>query len=414
MIRNVIIGHAFLVAACAGRSPQEQRVLSEPQWEECDTGDCSALLLGIDFADAKIGVAVGGTTETGPAVILRTEDGGATWSPVEVEANGRLYAIDFVTGTLGYTVGYDVMLRTRDGGASWNRVTLPESGWLASVSFATEQLGFAVGGPAQEPVAWVTTDGGESWSSALGRLPAGMRSSLRHVSFISEERGFILGYDGLLLETTDCGETWRAKDSGSSAWLRSISFSGDSGYIASSTGLLTSHDRGASWHPVTTLEPCKLNDVLFIARGLGWVTTFEGELLETVDSGQRWKTALHHEGTLTWFSLREGCRVFVAADRGRIYQRATPYIMAESVDYEDPSHLGRTLKICGWTKSEVVEHFGTDFVEHTEAFWASPFGRYEVPSGTDEQLVYGAGLSRLYVYLREGRVLHAFEAWSDW
>ena len=88
--------------------------------------------------------------------------------------------------------------------------------------------------------------------------------------------------------------------------------------------------------------------------------------------------------------------------------------MAEPVDYEDLSHLGRTLNICGWTKSEVTKHFGTDFVERTKHFRSSPFGRFDVPSGTDEQMVYGAQLSCLYVYLREGLVLHAFEEWSDW
>jgi len=417
MARAMIAGWLVMLTAC-GLDASREEELFEPQWEACDTGDCSALLLGIEFIDTKCGVAVGGTTETGPAVILQTFDGGATWDPVEVDASGRLYDVAFVDDALGYAVGFDVMLRTRDGGKTWSTVTLPASAWLASVDFATEEIGFAVGGAGSLPIAWTTADGGESWTSAVDRLPEDLGSSLRHVSFLDQDHGFILGQDGVLLETVDRGLTWVARDSGSSAWLRSFCYSRNRYYVTTSTGLLTCWDRGGNWSEVAAIGQRKLNDVLFVGGdhhgSLGWVTTFDGEVLESSDDGETWETVLRHNGTATWFSVRDGCRAFFVADGGRIYQRQIAYTNAAPVASTSLGHASRRLTIDGWTKSEVVDHFGSNFISRN-MFLEKPLNtNTEVPGGADQQLTYRANMGQLDIYLDGDRVVLAVEGWSDY
>ena len=58
--------------------------------------------LAIDHGSKRIGLAVGGTKEMAPSVILFTPDFGRSWFPCDVEAAGRLYDIDAPGVGLGF------------------------------------------------------------------------------------------------------------------------------------------------------------------------------------------------------------------------------------------------------------------------------------------------------------------------
>ncbi|HEX4091522.1 MAG TPA: hypothetical protein VHZ33_22645 [Trebonia sp.] len=146
-------------------------------WARQYTG--SADLDQVDFIDGEHGWAAGGST------LLRTTDGGASWNALAEPCQGDLNSVHFVSPTLGYAVaakspdqpGQEAagqyggpyttavggsLLRTTDGGATWT----PVAGAPAnpqSACFGNADDGY-LGTPAH---IWRTTDGGRHWTLAL-------------------------------------------------------------------------------------------------------------------------------------------------------------------------------------------------------------------------------------------------------
>ena len=131
----------------------------------------------VDFIDAEHGWAAGGGS------LLRTTDGGANWTALAEPCQGELSSLHFVSPALGYAVaakttaaaaaeqspgGQDTtalggsLLRTTDGGSTWSPVTGAPAN-PQSACFANADDGY-LGTPAH---IWRTTDGGQHWTLAL-------------------------------------------------------------------------------------------------------------------------------------------------------------------------------------------------------------------------------------------------------
>lgn len=101
----------------------------------------------VQFTDPLNGIIVGGNFER--RTILRSTDGGETWSVLMDESGGMLRDVSFIDGTYGHTVGYGgEFLSTEDGGASWNMGTVPgitTDDNLYTVHFLSQDYGIAMG-----------------------------------------------------------------------------------------------------------------------------------------------------------------------------------------------------------------------------------------------------------------------------
>lgn len=94
------------------------------EWSLAHEFPTTTVLNGIAFTNAETGV-VAGKDETGP-VILKTTNSGAEWKQVYHGKWGQLTNVQFVNLMEGYAVGTEgIILRTMDGGDSW---TMEESG----------------------------------------------------------------------------------------------------------------------------------------------------------------------------------------------------------------------------------------------------------------------------------------------
>lgn len=75
----------------------------------------------ISFTDRLTGWAVGQNGAT--TVILKTMDGGSTWSDQSINTSFDAHAAAFRNGTLGWIAGADgKLLKTLDGGMHWSTV----------------------------------------------------------------------------------------------------------------------------------------------------------------------------------------------------------------------------------------------------------------------------------------------------
>jgi len=117
----------------------------------------------VDFIDTQRGWACGGDT-SGYGLIVRTTDGGDTWSDLGPGIGTSMSRVFFLNGRIGWAVGQDgccegKIARTLDGGASWVDQQIPEVGYLESGFFLDSLLGWAVGNQA----ILKTTNGGNVW-----------------------------------------------------------------------------------------------------------------------------------------------------------------------------------------------------------------------------------------------------------
>jgi len=127
----------------------------------------------VDFIDDQHGWAAGGDT------LLRTTNGGASWTALAEPCQGELSSVHFVSPALGYAVAAanagnqspgarytqalgGSLLRTTNGGASWSPVTSAPAN-PQSACFANADDGY-LGTPAH---IWRTTDGGQQWTLTL-------------------------------------------------------------------------------------------------------------------------------------------------------------------------------------------------------------------------------------------------------
>ena len=299
--------------ACGAPTP-------DVHWRVVPTGS-DALLLGICVLNDGVCVIVGGGREDDPAVILRSEDAGASWNRVEVGVQARLYAVHFPTSLVGYAVGLrGTVLKTTDGGKTWALKNSETKVWLATVFFLTVDRGFVAG----SDEVLETADGGEHWRSLRDELPELPRDTwIRDLTFVNPNTGFLVGDGGLALKTDDGGATWISLETGTQTWLRAISFLDEGvGFVAGAQGLLlATHDGGASWerrpHPGG-----KLNDVAFLDAQVGFTTTMEGDLHRTDDGGRTWSAVYRDApGALTGISRPSPLGLFVVGEHGLVLHR---------------------------------------------------------------------------------------------
>lgn len=141
-------------------------------WTAKDMGAYAQTLVDVFFFDENRGVVVGGTNsrlQDASAVVLTTFNGGATWSRRHLSTGiGEWgWKISFPSREVGYvsierfTAGATnaKVLKTTDGGSNWEELRISGSAPLQGLGFVNETLGWSSG----RGVTSVTTDGGLSW-----------------------------------------------------------------------------------------------------------------------------------------------------------------------------------------------------------------------------------------------------------
>lgn len=276
--------------------------------------------LSIVFVDSNNGWGL--TT----SALLRTDDGGKTWSQQLSDETKTFYALQFVSLSTGFIVGTQrlsngntpVILRTLDAGKSWH-----ESSFTVSSSEPRQPLGFQSIDFVDERVGWAagfgliahTIDGGELWEIqrdthnseiifavdaltqqvvvAVGnnglvlRTLDGGRNWIPEKPVTSErllrirtfgEVSWIVGGNGTVLRSVDRGETWRQIHLNTTADLRDIYMKDTEAWIVGTRGLILHRDKTDNWFPENTPTDRDLNTLFFLRRE-GWIGGAQQTLL---------------------------------------------------------------------------------------------------------------------------------------
>jgi photosystem II stability/assembly factor-like uncharacterized protein len=268
------------------------------------TLDSDVLLESVRFADARHGwVAGSGGT------LFRTTDGGRNWHRVHVPLMPYLTGLSFSDKNHGWAVGYEatgelyrgVVLRTFDGGKTWTVQTraLPDS--LHAVSSAGPTRAVAVG----DAGLVARTIDGLTWA----RSSTGLISDISDVAVADADNAWAVGGDiygkrGFVLRTSDGGGSWRqlpiegARSSATPGLVSICCFGHDNVWAVGAQGVVyRSRDGGESWlrRQVVPAKDCTLTDVCFVDASMGWATGYrepedQAIILRTTDGGQTWSS----------------------------------------------------------------------------------------------------------------------------
>ena len=298
------------------------------------------LHIAIDFIDMQwLSPELGFLYGSGPSsdrspeqLLLVTSDGGDSWTlrylPAAEGDVQPLWATYFVDADHGYAVGWGGQVwRTDNGGDDWTNKS-PGGAMIQSVTdvyFDDVEHGWAVGTQGRVVS---TTDGGDSWTVfdsgipvglntidrlspttliALGDVGFGLRSDDNgvswqllgnglwnpgsyHISFPTDNEGWIAGNNGALFHTSNGGADWEPVDLGTDVNLTGLQFfSAQQGWVLERAGIVhRTDDGGATWTAIDTNAGVELNNLHFVDEEHGWAVGELGTVVATSDGGESW------------------------------------------------------------------------------------------------------------------------------
>lgn len=213
------------------------------------------------FAGAHRSPAKGDSTITGR--LLRTGDGGRTWSEAPYHMEGvpqslhffdlkhglAIFHRSFKNASAWKTEGF--VARTADGGATWSRIAALEPAMTASNSlkFKTPKFGYFAGAPGK---IYKTVDGGKSWTTAETGL-----DQILSLQFLDAKNAYAYGHHKLL-KTIDGGASWslvtdRMVDffhfftPSEGISIQTLEICGYENNVVLDNAFLITHDGGTTW-----------------------------------------------------------------------------------------------------------------------------------------------------------------------
>lgn len=229
-------------------------------------------LYAIYFTGMDTGYAVGDS-----GTILATKDGGSNWTAISSGTTERLNDIHVMGGT-GYAVGDNGVILKVNGFT----VTSSNSGTssnLQAVRMMNTTTAVVVGGGLLNSVILATYNSGNVWVP----ISSGSVNQLNDIYFINDSTGYVVGNNGTILRTTNYGANWSSMTTGTTSNLNALYFINDTtGYVAGASGTVLKTQNGTSWTRMTNVgTTANLNDITFSDEYTGYAGGNNGTVIKT-------------------------------------------------------------------------------------------------------------------------------------
>lgn len=276
----------------------------------------------VTFLDlAEAGERVVAVGERG--IIIRSDDGGATWVQADVPTRATLTAVTFVDADTGFVVGHDaVILKTQDGGASWTLLNFePESqNVLLKVRFRDTRRGYVVGSNGQ---LWQTADAGASWQRTTLSVEEWYQNHLFDLAWTPEGAVVAVAEKGVLYRSADGVAPFEAIDSPyDGSFFGALSLPDGRLLIYGMNGhAFVSADDGLAWQPVDTGTRQFLFDGAVLSDGAVLLVGGGGTLVHLAPHTLEASASQLAERAGVTAVLPAGDAVYLATEAGGVQRR---------------------------------------------------------------------------------------------
>lgn len=295
----------------------------------------------VDANTVWTSVGDGSGSQTYPKTVLKTLNGGTTWTPLTVSGPpsnalvGDIAAVDantawIVTAPASGSGAANGIWKTTNGGTSWTKQTAYSNSSFANiVYFWDANNGISAGDPVGGKFEiFKTSNGGSTWS-AVASAPApqggGTEYGLTGVKYVQGDNIWIGTTNGRILRSTDRGTTWAASSTpaldfgggdagggvdGSSAHMafkdanNGLLITVDGLIDATSVpgvGLYNTTDGGANWEPVDA-SGFYFDDIVYVPGTANTYVSTGATYYQTAFMGSSYSK----DGGLTWTSIDSG------------------------------------------------------------------------------------------------------------
>ncbi|MFO7526797.1 MAG: protein kinase [Ignavibacteriaceae bacterium] len=217
-------------------------------------------------------------------IILRSSNSGKSWRRIEAGIKSNLYSIISSTFDNLVIVGErGVILLSTDAGQTWQRKNSDTDKSLFRVKSFRNRI-YITGSEGTLLVCNNTIDD-------VKALNKPVNSILYDIYFLNTLSGFVIGWDGALLHTSDGGTSWTKKVKLTGDYFRSITFINEkTGIIVGGGGtILRSNDSGLNWEPISSITISSFNKVLSLNDEIVIAVTNKGEIFQSLDYGLNWQ-----------------------------------------------------------------------------------------------------------------------------
>jgi photosystem II stability/assembly factor-like uncharacterized protein len=233
--------------------------------------------------------------------ILYSDDNGSSWTHADVPVSLAITAVTFAGADDAWATAHDgFLLHSTDRGQTWQlKLTGVDVAQLsaAAAEKKVEQLEAAVEQATPETLEdleWALDDASFALEDAEAAIDEGITTPLLDVWFGDGRNGYALGAYGILLQTSDGGESWSLRsgrlDNPDNFHLYGItrSLSGTLVVAGESGTLFRSPDGGQTWQrPESPYQGSFFGNVA-AADGSLLVFGLKGNVFRSVDEGATW------------------------------------------------------------------------------------------------------------------------------
>ena len=334
------LGASAVTLAAVLSAPLLAQSTGTPKWTLVATG-VAARLRGISAPSSRV-IWASGTAGT----VIRTDDGGATWSRLEIPDAASLdfRDIDAVDGRTAYVLSIgdgdaSRIYKTSDAGRTWTlqfRNDNPRA-FYDAMAFRDARAGFAFSDSVDgRMIVITTTDGGAHWSPIGNGLPPALEGE---GAFAASGTNIALGRSHVwigtnasrVLRSTDNGRTWTVATTplptSASAGIFSIAFADDNRGIvvggdykvesAAVNNAAFTIDGGQTWTLVSGLGGFRSAVAFIPSRPGAAVAVGPSGADYSTDSGRSW-TPIEGPGFHTLAVARGTQTVWAAGEKGTV------------------------------------------------------------------------------------------------